>query len=148
VVYFLEPSDIRWERYPAIVHDPFAKKRLKSQVLLGLTRNTVEAYGRGFQDFMVYCERGMIPLDRLRPIRLQQFYRELVEEGRLDRRAPLSPDSIVYHHRAIHKALNSALKQQLILTNPADTLLSYPGRPRRSTTRACASRSGYWSPAR
>lgn len=58
--HILDPDDIRWERYPAIAQDPLAKKWLVSQVLLGLARNTVEAYARGVQEFMEYCERSGI----------------------------------------------------------------------------------------
>jgi len=57
MIHILDPSNIRWERYPAIAHNPLAKKWLESQVLLGLARNTIEAYARGVQDFIEYCGR-------------------------------------------------------------------------------------------
>lgn len=60
VAHILDPDDIRWERYPAVAHEPLAKKWLESQVLLGLARNTVEAYARGVQDFIEYCKRAGI----------------------------------------------------------------------------------------
>ena len=56
----IDPSDIRWERYPSIAGDPLARKWLESQVLLGLAQNTIEAYARGVQDFMEYCVRSDI----------------------------------------------------------------------------------------
>ena len=56
----LDPDDIRWERYPAIAQDPYAKKWLESQVMLGLARNTVEAYARGVQEFMEHCQRAYV----------------------------------------------------------------------------------------
>jgi site-specific recombinase XerD len=55
-----DPSNIQWDRYPAIAEDPLARKWLESQVLLGLAQNTVEAYARGVQDFMGYCVRSGI----------------------------------------------------------------------------------------
>jgi site-specific recombinase XerD len=54
----IDPSDIRWERYPAIAGDPLSRKWLETQALLGLAQNTVEAYARGVQDFMEYCRRS------------------------------------------------------------------------------------------
>lgn len=65
---------------------------------------------------------GQVPLNQLKPFHIQNFYRQLIEEGRLDGKGPLSHASIVYHHRVIHKALDSALKQQLIQVNPADAV--------------------------
>lgn len=66
---------------------------------------------------------GSIPLTKLRPLHLQGFYKQLVEEGRLDGRpGQLSHASIIYHHRVVHKALDSAVKQQLISFNPADAV--------------------------
>ena len=53
---------------------------------------------------------------------MQNFYREIIEEGRIDGRGTLSADSVRYHHRVLHKALDSALKQQLIQANPADAV--------------------------
>lgn len=66
---------------------------------------------------------GMIPLDKLKPIHLQKFLHEIIEEGRLDKPGvPLSNDSIKYHYRVLHKALQDAAKRQLIPVNPADAV--------------------------
>ncbi len=54
---FLDPHDIPWTRYPAVGEHKFARKWLESQVLLGLAKNTVDAYGRGVQEFLAYCGR-------------------------------------------------------------------------------------------
>ena len=52
----LELTEIRWERYPAVYRDPLGKQWLERQVLLGMARNTVDAYGRALQDFLAYCQ--------------------------------------------------------------------------------------------
>ncbi|WP_089610061.1 tyrosine-type recombinase/integrase [Dehalobacterium formicoaceticum] len=84
----------------------------------------------------VIPKMGAIPLAKLSPVHLQRFYREIIEEGQLPNKMkikkearkenqenkPISHATIVYHHRVIHKALDTALKQQLILTNPADAV--------------------------
>jgi len=87
---------------------------------------------------------GAVLLKELNPLHLQNFYKQIVEEGQLEnprrkkkknepvetdkekksekKKKPLSQASIVYHHRVIHKALDTALKQQLIPVNPADAV--------------------------
>ena len=64
---------------------------------------------------------GAIPLSKLRPLHIQQFYKRLMEEGRLDgRQGQLSAGSIIYHQRVIHRILEAAYKQELIVKNVAD----------------------------
>ncbi|MDK2888324.1 MAG: hypothetical protein PWP72_1202 [Thermoanaerobacter sp.] len=91
----------------------------------GKTRLAPTTYRRYSQiiNLRVVPKLGMIPLGKLRPIHLQQFYRELLEEGKKNgKEGPLSAASITYHHRVIHKALGTAVKQQLIPVNPADAV--------------------------
>jgi len=56
----MDPDGIPWTKYPAIAVEKTARKWLESQALLGLSRNTVEAYARGLQEFLEYCKRGGI----------------------------------------------------------------------------------------
>jgi len=56
----LDPAGIRWARYPKIAQDPLSKRWLETQALLGLAPNTVDAYARGVEDFLVYCQRNDI----------------------------------------------------------------------------------------
>lgn len=87
-----------------------------------LAPTTRRRYGQ-IINLRVIPKLGMVPLQKLRALHLQKFFREIIEEGRLDKPGePLSTDSIIYHHRVIHKALDSALKQQLIQVNPADAV--------------------------
>lgn len=53
-------AEIHWDRYPAIGQDPFARRWLETQVLLGLSPNTIDAYARAVQDFLTYCDRSQI----------------------------------------------------------------------------------------
>jgi integrase/recombinase XerD len=52
----LELNEICWGRYPAVFENPLGKQWLERQALLGLARNTVDAYGRALQDFLAYCQ--------------------------------------------------------------------------------------------
>ncbi|MDP2858427.1 MAG: tyrosine-type recombinase/integrase [Bacillota bacterium] len=56
----MDPDEIPWTKYPAVAVEKTARKWLESQALLGLARNTVEAYARGLQEFLQYCARGGI----------------------------------------------------------------------------------------
>lgn len=51
----MDPDEIPWTKYPAIAVEKTARKWLESQALLGLAKNTVEAYARGLEGFLVYC---------------------------------------------------------------------------------------------
>lgn len=48
-------SEIRWDRFPRVQRSAEAKKWLEIQHMLGLAANTVEAYGRGLEDFLRWC---------------------------------------------------------------------------------------------
>ena len=50
------PNDIRWDRFPRVQAAAEGKKWLEIQHMLGLAANTVEAYGRGLEDFLRWCE--------------------------------------------------------------------------------------------
>lgn len=56
----LDPEDIRWDRYPAVAQDSWARRWLEDQVLLGLASNTIDAYARGVQEFLAYCEQRQV----------------------------------------------------------------------------------------
>jgi pyrroloquinoline quinone (PQQ) biosynthesis protein C len=43
-------SDIRWTRYSKLARLPHARAWLTLQAALGLSANTIEAYGRALED--------------------------------------------------------------------------------------------------
>jgi integrase len=111
---YIEPSKLTFGEY--------LQEWLLDYGANNLSPTTRRRYGQ-IINLRVIPKLGMIPLQKLRPIHLQQFLREIIEEGRLDKPGePLSADSIAYHHRVIHKALDTAFKQQLIQVNPADAV--------------------------
>lgn len=48
---------VHWERYPLVTQDTEAKLWLSIQANLGLSPNTVEAYGRALEDYFRFCQR-------------------------------------------------------------------------------------------
>ncbi len=64
---------------------------------------------------------GDIPLGKLGPLQVQQYYAHALASGRMDRRAGnLSPQTVVHHSRILHEAMQTAVKWQLIPRNPCD----------------------------
>ena len=64
---------------------------------------------------------GHIPLAKLRPIDLQQYYATALKKGRKDGRGTsLSPQTVLHHHRLIHRTLEQAVKWGLLARNVAD----------------------------
>lgn len=59
-------------------------------------------------------EFGHMKLSDLRPYHLQDHYSKAIEN--------LSPSTVLYHHRVIHKALKMAVKWQYLVHNPADNV--------------------------
>lgn len=52
--------DIPWERFPHLHGLPEGKQWLEIQHQLGLATNTVQAYGRGLEDFVRWCQGAQV----------------------------------------------------------------------------------------
>jgi site-specific recombinase XerD len=55
-----QAGEVRWERFPRVAGSPEGKQWLEIQAMLGLAQNTVEAYGRGLEDFLRWCGRSRV----------------------------------------------------------------------------------------
>lgn len=73
---------------------------------------------------------GQVPLTDLKPLHLQKLYKQLVSNGARGDKKPggLSHSSLVYTHRILHKALDTAVKWQMVIRNVADAV-ELPSRP-------------------
>lgn len=55
-------ADICWKHYPLVSQYPLGRRWLTIQANLGLAANTIDAYGRGLEDFWAFCaRRDLIP---------------------------------------------------------------------------------------
>jgi len=52
---------IHWACYPSVAQNAHARNWLETQAMLGLAHNTVQAYGRGANDYLTFCERTARP---------------------------------------------------------------------------------------
>lgn len=59
-------------------------------------------------------EFGHMKLSDLRPFHIQDHYSKAIDK--------LSPSTVLYHHRVLHKALKMAVKWQYLMHNPADNV--------------------------
>ena len=81
-----------------------------------LKQNTINGYRVNIERHIIpYI--GEIQLNRLKPIDIQKLYASLSSAG-------LGDTSIRYVHNNLHRALGYAVKQQLIVRNPADLVFA------------------------
>src|SRR5258708_6462990 len=53
--------EVHWDHYPLVASTPFAQEWLEIQAKIGLAPNTVEAYGRGLNDFLAFYQQYSTP---------------------------------------------------------------------------------------
>lgn len=59
-------------------------------------------------------------IENLKPLHLQNFYEEKLQNGKLDGKGGLSARTVLALHRIIHSALEQAVKWQLVIRNVAE----------------------------
>lgn len=86
-----------------------------------IEKSTFEGYSMDIKRHIVpYFEKTGLRLSEIKVMHLQRYYSELLERGRLDGKGGLSPKTIKNHHTVIRKSLQDALRNELIVSNPAD----------------------------
>ena len=65
---------------------------------------------------------GNVPLAKLSAQRVQEFYNQKLEKGRLDGKGGISPKTLRNLHNMLHKSLDQAVRLRLIPTNPCDAV--------------------------
>lgn len=63
---------------------------------------------------------GAVPLIKLQPMQIQEYYTSALATGRLKSPGGLSPRTVTHHHRVLREALQRAVKWQLLGRNPVD----------------------------
>lgn len=82
-------------------------------VKLSRAATTVYAYQQMIDNHIAPA-LGKTPLQRLTPLQLQQYYADKIREGKI------STNTVRKHHDLLNTALGYAVKQGLILSNPAE----------------------------
>jgi integrase len=96
---------------------------------------TFESYRRNVRSHLV-PRLGNVPLQMLTPPRLNAFYADLLQDGRRDGSGGLSPRTVRYVHTILRRALQAAVRWQLVARNVAD--LADPPSPKATRPRSAA----------
>ena len=107
----------------------FLEEWVSTYALLHTSPRTAQSYAAEFRRHVVPA-LGKIPLADLRPHHIQAYYVEELRTGRSDGTGGLSPRSVAYHHRILSEALEHAVRQNLLVRNPAKVV--DPPRPKRA----------------
>jgi integrase/recombinase XerD len=76
-------TEVKWDRYPTVAADARARAWLRIHGDLGRAFNTVDAYGRGLEDYLRFSQRvGVPPQDATRG-HVAAYVRELAERPNL-----------------------------------------------------------------
>jgi len=91
---------------------------LESYGVMNLKQTTLEGYYKYFENHIL-PNIGEIPIQVLKPFHLQTLYHKLLTKGRVDGKGGLSGKTVGQVHRIISKALNDAVKLEVVSRNVA-----------------------------
>jgi integrase/recombinase XerD len=100
--------EIRWEYYPYVAANPYTRDWLETQAMLGLAQNTLQAYGRGANDYLAFCERTGRPLVAASKADIVAYIDEMTH------RPNPKGENIRYLHRGTGLA-NNTMQQRLTI---------------------------------
>ena len=96
----------------------YLKQYFEDLELQDYSPNTLDGYRRNINNYLI-PRIGRVKLSELRPSHIQNAYTDLLRNGGVNGRG-LSPTTVIYTHRVLHRALKLAVNRQLISFNPAD----------------------------
>ncbi|MDD3889961.1 MAG: hypothetical protein PHT79_11605 [Syntrophomonadaceae bacterium] len=82
---------------------------LTTYVDQNLSSKSIRSYSMEVENHVI-PGLGMIPLTKLSPLHLQNYYTKKLTSGRKDGHGGLSPRTLNYHHRIIREALKHACR--------------------------------------
>lgn len=100
----------------------FLNNWLNNYVKQNCELTTYESYELIIKKHIIPYFKNEVLLQKLQPSDLQKYYNYLLENGRADGKGGLSANTVHKHHANIHKALDYALKMQLVVRNVADAV--------------------------
>lgn len=102
-------------------------KQTVAEYLRAWLVNSARISARTREGYSEICEKHLIPqlgrlqLGKLSPQHIQTYYTTARTSGRRDGKGGLSEQSILHHHRLLHKALSVAVAQGTLARNPVDS---------------------------
>ncbi|SRR6266487_2071656 len=70
-------KDIRWDRYPLLSQCIHGRKWLTIQSNLGLSPNTIDAYGRGLEDYLTFSHRSNTSIEAAKKEHIALYVNDL-----------------------------------------------------------------------
>ena len=119
-LFIAEVESPNYQAPTKLTFEKFCKEHwLKNYAEIELAPKTVVGYKESLK--RIYQAIGHIKLDKIRPTHLVEFYANLREDGvRKDKKAGgLSELTILQYHRLIFNIFNTAVRWQIIASNPA-----------------------------
>lgn len=108
---YIEPSKLTVADYLTNWLETYVDVNLSPTTIAGYRVNIIKH---------VIPKLGNIQLQKLQSYHIQELYNEKLLKGRIDNTGGLSAKSVVYIHRVLRKALQQAVKMQLLQRNVAD----------------------------
>ena len=84
-----------------------------------VSRKTLERY-REIVEKHLAPALGAVPLGKLQPVHIQNYYARALTSGRRDGKGGLSRQTVIHHDRVLHVALKRARAVRLISSNPVE----------------------------
>ncbi len=94
----------------------YLEKWLETYVSTNVRPKTAEGYHSKIRAHII-PELGRIRLQELKPVHLQAFYGKMMESGRVNGQGGLGASTVRHLHRILKKALNDAVRWQLVGRN-------------------------------
>lgn len=128
----LSPDTIRWDRFPTVAEHDLARKQLVIEAALGLSPNTLEAYGRAREDFFRFCARRKVNVSDADREDVALWIRDLVTRpippNRVGGGSGLANSSIQQKATAVRLFFDFLIDQGKRGTNPVGHGRYAPGR--------------------
>lgn len=114
---YFDPGNITFGQYLDRWMEDYCKQKLAPKTFIRY---------KEIVDLHIKPDLGLVLLARLQPLDLQRHYTKMLTKGRIGlkhkEQKGLSPTTVLFHHRIIHKALRQAVMWQLVGRNVADAV--------------------------
>lgn len=116
MTWYLDPERIEWFRYPHLAAQEQARAWLRCEALLGLSARTVDAYARGLNAFLAYCQCTDLDPVHLTRGDIAGYVGEILHAAKTIRPASATAEASVFtppSHVSSPGVTNATLQQRL-----------------------------------
>ena len=129
-------AEVLWDRYPSVMHDEHARAWLAIQADLGRAPNTIDAYGRGLQDFLRFAAEHGVVVATARRAEIALYVRDLMGRANprganlrvLDSGVGLANATLVQRLTAVRLFFDYLVEEGVRVSNPVGRGRNTPGR--------------------